>query len=272
VVLVERFDPSSALEAIQKYGVTVLAGAAHHVVHVGRQCPTWPRRFATVGIAMSGAAALDPSGGHGDRGEVRARGGEGYGLTEASPVVTTSFGLPWPPGSVGSALDGVEMRLVDVDGEDALVGDPGEIWVRGPNVFHGYWNDEEATRAALDAEGWLHTGDVAVVDDDGLIYLVDRAKDLIIVSGFNVFPAEVEDVIAEMPGVAECAVVGVPHPHTGESVKAFVARPRVRPVEEDAVIEHCADQPGPATSARRRSTSSTPCPRTCGQGPPAALR
>ena len=122
------------------------------------------------------------------------------------------------------------------------MGDPGEIWVRGPNVFHGYWNDEEATNAALDAEGWLHTGDVALVDDDGMIYLVDRAKDLIIVSGFNVFPAEVEEIICEMPGVAECAVVGVPHPHTGESVKAFVVPTPGYALEEDAVIEHCADQ------------------------------
>jgi long-chain acyl-CoA synthetase len=122
------------------------------------------------------------------------------------------------------------------------VGDPGEIWVRGPNVFHGYWNDEEATNAALDAEGWLHTGDVGLVDDDGMIYLVDRAKDLIIVSGFNVFPAEVEEIICEMPGVAECAVVGVPHPHTGESVKAFVVPAPGHALEEDAVIEHCAGQ------------------------------
>src|SRR5690606_12340148 len=115
---------------------------------------------------------------------------EGYGLTEASPVVTSGLEEGAPEGSIGIPLPGVRIRLVDLDGEDALVGDPGEIWVSGPNVFKGYWNDPEATASALDADGWLHTGDVAVVDDDGYLFIVDRAKDLIIVSGFNVFPAE----------------------------------------------------------------------------------
>jgi long-chain acyl-CoA synthetase len=242
LLLVERFDPSSAVEAIQNHKVTVLAGAPSMWSAWASMPGLPPDAFATVGIAMSGAAPLDPQVAETIRERFGLELGEGYGLTEASPVVTTSFGLPWRPGSVGTALDGVELRLVDVDGEDALVGDPGEIWVRGPNVFRGYWNDEEATRAALDEEGWLHTGDVALVDDEGMIYLVDRAKDLIIVSGFNVFPAEVEDVVLEVPGVVECAVVGVPHPHTGESVKAFVVVEPGTVIEEDVIIEHCASQ------------------------------
>ena len=103
----------------------------------------------------------------------------------------------------------------------SLAGDAGEIWVRGPNVFQGYWNDPEATARVL-GDGWLRTGDIATIDDDGYLYLVDRAKDLIIVSGFNVYPAEVEEVLAEHPAVAEVAVIGVPHPHHGEAVKAYV--------------------------------------------------
>ena len=242
VLLVERFDPSSAIESIQNHKVTVLPGAPT-MWSAWAAMPDLPANsFQTVGIAMSGAAALDPQVAATIRERFNLEVGEGYGLTEASPVVTTSFGLPWRPGSVGTALDGIEIRLVDTDGEDALVGDPGEIWVRGPNVFCGYWNDEEATRASLDDDGWLHTGDIALVDDEGMIYLVDRAKDLIIVSGFNVFPAEVEEVLLEIPGVAECAVVGVPHPHTGESVKAFVVLEPGFALEEDAIIEHCADQ------------------------------
>ena len=125
-------------------------------------------------------------------------------------------------------LPGVEVRLVDPDGDDVLVGDAGEIWVRGPNVFAGYWEDDEATAAALTPDGWLRTGDIAVVDDDGYLFLVDRAKDLIIVSGFNVFPAEVEEVLLEHPGVEAAAVVGVAHPHTGEAVKAYVVAQRGR--------------------------------------------
>ena len=127
---------------------------------------------------------------------------EGYGLTEASPVVTSGTGHAAPEGSIGVPLPGVHVRLVDADGQDSLVGDAGEIWVKGPNVFAGYWNDPEATRGALTDDGWLRTGDIAVVDDDGFLFLVDRVKDLIIVSGFNVYPAEVEEVIAAHPAVA----------------------------------------------------------------------
>jgi acyl-CoA synthetase (AMP-forming)/AMP-acid ligase II len=96
------------------------------------------------------------------------------------------------------------------------------VWVRGPNVFPGYWEDATATAAVLTPDGWLRTGDIAVADDDGNLRLVDRQKDLVIVSGFNVYPAEVEGVLRQHPAVADAAVVGVPHPHTGEAVKAFV--------------------------------------------------
>jgi long-chain acyl-CoA synthetase len=147
---------------------------------------------------------------------------EGYGLTEAAPVVTSSAGMPVKYGSVGKVLDGIDVRLVDESGDDVVQGDSGEIWVKGANVFRGYFADPEQTAKVLTPDGWLRTGDIGTVDDDGYLYLVDRAKDLIIVSGFNVFPAEVEEVLAEHPGVAEVGVVGVPHPHHGEAVKAFV--------------------------------------------------
>jgi len=165
---------------------------------------------------------------------------EGYGLTEASPVVTTGLGIDAPDGSIGVPLPGVSVRLVDNAGEDALVGDPGEIWVRGPNVFPGYWQDEEATRSVLTEDGWLRTGDVAVVDDDGRLFLVDRVKDVIVVSGFNVYPAEVEEVLAEHPAVAAAAVVGVPHPHTGEAVRALVVPADGASVDVDDLLDHAA--------------------------------
>jgi long-chain acyl-CoA synthetase len=147
---------------------------------------------------------------------------QGYGLTEASPIVSTNAIEDAPRwGSIGPPLPGVDVRLVGDDGEDAFAGDPGEIWVRGPNVFAGYWEDPDATERVLEG-GWLHTGDVAVADDDGYLSLVDRKKDLVIVSGFNVFPAEVEDVLLEHPQIADAAVIGVPHPRTGEAVAAWV--------------------------------------------------
>ena len=136
-------------------------------------------------------------------------------------------------------LRGLQVRLVDTDGDDALVGDPGEIWVHGPNVFAGYWEDPEATASAITTDGWLRTGDVAVVDDDGFLFLVDRVKDLIIVSGFNVYPAEVEEVLTAHPAVAQAAVIGVPHPHSGEAVKAYVVTVDGASVEEDELIQHC---------------------------------
>jgi long-chain acyl-CoA synthetase len=194
-----------------------------------------------VRLALSGAAKLPEA----DARTLESRFGvqvrEGYGLTEASPAVTTSLGIAPRYGSIGVALPGVDIRLVDTDGSDVLTDDAGEIWVRGPNVFKGYWDDPEATARALTSDGWLRTGDIAVVDDDGYLYLVDRAKDLVIVSGFNVYPAEVEDVIGLLPGVLETAVVGVPHPHTGEAVKAYVVADPGSAIDEERVIEHCED-------------------------------
>jgi long-chain acyl-CoA synthetase len=241
VVLIERFDPTSALEAVQRHGVTILPGAPTMWTAWSSLTDVPDDAFASVRIAASGAAKLPM--------EVRAsfarRFGvtitEGYGLTEASPVVTTSAGEHEKPGSIGAPLPGVRVRLVDSDGEDVLIGDPGEIWVSGPNVFQGYWHDDVATAAALGGDGWLRTGDIAVVDDDGQLFLVDRVKDLIIVSGFNVYPAEVENVLLEHPAVEACGVIGVAHPYTGEAVKAYVVVKPGRSVEEDDLIAFCAE-------------------------------
>lgn len=238
IVLVERFDPHTTLEAIGRHGVTVVSGVPTMWAAWAGLPGAAPDAMASVRLAVSGAAPLDPA----VRRAVRQRFGvdlvEGYGLTEASPAVTSGFGYDAPDGSIGVPLPGVSVRLVDASGEDALVGDPGEIWVKGRNVFAGYWHDDEATQAALTPDGWLRTGDMAVVDDAGYLSLVDRAKDVIIVSGFNVYPGEVEEVLAEHPAVDAAAVVGVPHPHSGEAVKAFVVPAPGAHVDEDAVIDH----------------------------------
>lgn len=240
LVLVERFDPQSVFETVSRHGVTMMAGAPAMWQALANLPTAPPGTFATVRLATSGADRLPLD----VAGKLEERYGlvvcEGYGLTEAGPAVTSSIGQNYRSGSVGLPLEGVDLRLVDEDGTDALVGDPGELWVRGDNVFLGYWNDAEATRAVL-RDGWLRTGDVATVDDDGYLFLVDRAKDLIIVSGFNVFPAEVESVLASHPGVAECAVVGVPHPYSGEAVKAYVVVEPGASYEEDELIAWCAD-------------------------------
>jgi long-chain acyl-CoA synthetase len=237
-VLVERFDPHSTLEDIAAHGVTLVSAVPTMWAAWAALPDAGPAQVASVRYAVSGAAALDPA----TRRAVRDRLGltvaEGYGLTEASPAVTSGLGHEAPDGSIGVPLPGVSVRLVDPAGEDALVGDPGEIWVKGPNVFAGYWQDPEATAAALTTDGWLRTGDVAVVDDDGFLSIVDRVKDVIVVSGFNVFPAEVEEVLAAQPGIAAAAVVGVPHPHSGEAVKAFVVPEPGAHLEVDDVVDH----------------------------------
>ncbi len=243
VVLVERFDPPAALALLAEYGITVVSG----VPTMWRAWADLPspgagdaNPMASVRLGVSGAAPLDPD----LRRAIAARYGlvlaEGYGLTEASPGVTSGVGHEAPDGSIGLPLPGLLVRLIDRFGEDALVGDPGEVWVKGPNVFAGYWDDPEATRTARTEDGWLRTGDLAVVDDDGFLWLVDRAKDVIIVSGFNVVPAEVEAVLVRHPDVAEAAVVSVPHVHTGEAVKAFVVPATGTSIDENALIDYAS--------------------------------
>ena len=241
VVLIERFDPASSLETIRDRKVTLVSGAPPMYGAWAAVTGADPATFATVRLATSGAAPLAEETAEAFSRKFGIPIRQGYGLTEAAPVVTSGLpDGPDKPASIGVPLPGLEVRLVDEAGEDTYAGDPGEIWVRGPNVFPGYWRNEEATRAALTEDGWLRTGDVAVVDDDGWLYIVDRAKDLIIVSGFNVYPAEVEDALLEHPGVAAVAVVGVSHPHTGETVKAFVVPEQGRLVDEDELIDFCA--------------------------------
>ena len=225
VLLRELFDPVVAAADIERHGVTLLAGAPpmFGAWVAAADAGVSAGAFTKVRLAVSGAAPLAAETARAFEQRFGIPLHEGYGLTEAAPVVTSSLlDRPAKPGSVGVPLPGLEVRLVDEDGEDALEGDPGEIWVKGPNVFAGYWEDAKATSAALAPGGWLRTGDVGVVDDDGEIWLVDRAKDLIIVSGFNVFPAEVEEVLKDHPAVVDAAVIGCPDPRTGERVKAFV--------------------------------------------------
>ena len=239
IVLVQRFDPATAVDTIRERKVTVVPGAPPVWTAIAQLPGLQASDLASVRIALTGAAKMpeETIALMRDKFGVEVR--EGYGLTEASPVVSNSMGLELRIGSVGRPIEGVELRLVDESGEEVDHGDEGEIWVRGENVFAGYLNDPVATAAVLTKDGWLKTGDLGVRDDEGYLYIVDRLKDLIIVSGFNVYPAEVEQVLLSHPDIAQAAVVGVPHPHTGEAVRAYVVTNRSTIVDEDAVIEFC---------------------------------
>jgi long-chain acyl-CoA synthetase len=248
LALDSRFDAARALRRVADLGVTTLLGvptmfaawAALPEAEVAAT-DTGSPPFAGVRRAISGAAALDPAVAQRFEQRFGVAVWQGYGLTEASPAVTTSLGTGRSrPGSVGPPLPGVEIRLVDESGGPALEGDPGEIWVRGPNVFAGYWRDPDATARVLTPDGWLRTGDIGVIDENGDLFIVDRAKDLVIVSGFNVFPAEVERVLASIPGVVDAVVVGSPDAATGEKVEAVIVPDAHAGVTEQLVREHCA--------------------------------
>jgi long-chain acyl-CoA synthetase len=149
---------------------------------------------------------------------------EGYGLSETSPVACFNHpGRIRKPGSIGTPIEGVEMRLRDDAGGEPVVGEVGEIEIRGQNVMKSYWRRPEATAEAIDAEGWFRTGDLARIDDDGYYFIVDRKKELIIRGGYNVYPRELEEVLYEHPAVREAAVIGIPHPELGEEVGAAIA-------------------------------------------------
>ena len=166
---------------------------------------------------------------------------EGYGLTETSPVASTNpYGIQARLGSVGMPVPGSIMKVINDDGTELGLGERGELCVKGPQVMKGYWHNPEATAEVLDAEGWFRTGDIAVIDPDGFVRIVDRKKDLIIVSGFNVYPNEIEDIVMAHPKVANCAVIGVPDERTGEAVKLFVV-PRDGGVSVEELKAYCKE-------------------------------
>lgn len=248
-VLLPRFGVADALAAIETHRVTTLVGVPQmYAALLTEPAGRLRAAMATVRLLTSGAAPLPPevlAGIH------RATGltvYEGYGLTETAPVLTSTLvSGAAKPGSVGRPLPGVRLRIVDADGDPLPGPDPeddlddetggiGVVAVAGPNLFSGYWPDGDR---GPDEHGWFRTGDIGYLDADGDLHLVDRANDLIIVNGFNVYPHEVEHVLCDLPGVAEAAAVGVPDERTGETVTAVVVRAPGAELTERQVIEHC---------------------------------
>lgn len=256
VVLAERFDVGKALEVCAEHRITVIGGVPAMYAEFARMAAEeLGEGLASVRLLSSGAAPLHPK----VLATMREKTGlsifEGYGLTETAPVVTSTLVTGYAkPGSVGRPLPGVELRLVESDGlpepvpldpddlDDAFVEDDagaGLVSVRGANLFSGYWPDGAH---GPDEDGWFRTGDIGYLDTDGDLHLVDRANDLIIVNGFNVFPHEVEEVIVTLPEVAAVAVVGVVDERSGEAVKAVVVPAPGASLSEQQVVDWCVER------------------------------
>jgi long-chain acyl-CoA synthetase len=260
VVLTEWSDPGRLLEVIVEHRVSTVAGVPSTFRSL-LELPAERLRTATAGLRLctSGGAPLPPQLLAGFRAVTGLSIVEGYGLTEAGPVVTSNpiNGTP-KPGSVGRPLPGIELRLDDVGDEDyppgpavdedtpptdageydfETGGDTGRIAIRGRNLFSGYWPDGAG---GPDADGWFRTADVGFTDADGDLHLFDRSSDLVVVNGFSIYPREVEQVLLELPGVAEAAVVGVPDERTGQAVRAVLVRAADASVTAPEVLAHCA--------------------------------
>jgi long-chain acyl-CoA synthetase len=223
LTLIPRFEPGKALEVIDRdrvnvfEGVPTMYGAMLH-------CPDRDRfDTSTLQLCASGGSAMPVELLRGFESAFGCKILEGYGLSETSPVA--SFNHPdreRKPGSIGTPIEGVEMKVVDDEDRDVPAGDVGEIVIRGHNVMKGYWQRPDATAEAMRG-GWFHSGDMARIDEDGYFFIVDRKKDMIIRGGYNVYPREIEEILYEHPAVLEAAVIGVPHDEYGEEVAAAIA-------------------------------------------------
>ncbi|TKJ23420.1 4-coumarate--CoA ligase family protein [Blastococcus sp. CCUG 61487] len=266
VVTLPRFELEDFLRTIQDHKITRAFVAPPILLALAKHPMVDQYDLSSLTSILSGAAPLDEQLALAVEQRLRAKGGEvivaqGYGMTELSPVSHTSpdpgalppgFTGEVPKGSVGFAIPNTECRLVDpATGQDAAPGERGELWVRGPQVMKGYLNNEEATRSTVDAEGWLHTGDVAVVDEHGIYTVVDRVKELIKYKGYQVAPAELEAVLLNHPEIADAAVIGVPDKESGEELpKAYVVRAAGSDLSEESVMAFMAERVAPHKKIR----------------------
>ncbi|MDQ7029369.1 MAG: long-chain fatty acid--CoA ligase [Ardenticatenia bacterium] len=239
------------LKLIDKYQPTFFPGVPTLYTAINNHPDVRKYNLRSVKYCLSGASSLPVEVQKQFEELTGAKVVEGYGLTETSPVTHANpLNGVRKPGSIGIPVPDTMAKIVHIEtGEELPVGEVGEIIIHGPQVMAGYHNRPRETEATLrtDAEGrtWLHTGDVARMDEDGYFYIVDRKKDLIIASGYNVYPREVEEVLYEHPKVLEAAVVGVPHPYRGETVKAFVVLREGETLNEEELIQFCRDRLAP---------------------------
>ncbi|KGR74772.1 class I adenylate-forming enzyme family protein [Ureibacillus sinduriensis] len=239
VVIFSRFDAEEVFKVIEKYKVKSFA-AVPAMVHAMLYHPNAEHYdLSSLETVGSGSAALAISLRHKFKERFGAEVRDAYGLSEASPgVATQRNNMPIKEGSVGVPMPGVKIKIVDEQGKELPIGEVGELLVQGDNVTPGYFRNEEATKKALQ-NGWLHTGDMAKMDDEGYLYIVDRKKDLIIRGGFNIYPRDLEELLVKHESVLEAAVIGVPSERMGEEILACIVKKPGAAVNESELIEYC---------------------------------
>jgi long-chain acyl-CoA synthetase len=240
IVLQRRFDPEQVIAVIAQHSITMFFGVPTVFIRLlNMNLPfsslSSVRYYFTAAASMPVEAVQQW---HRKYGHIIH---EGYGLTETSPFASYNHDLKYKLGSIGTPVENVEMKIVDLDGMEVSVGELGELAIRGPNVMLGYWNRPDETAKVL-VNGWFHTGDIGRKDEDGFFYIVDRLKDMINVSGFKVYPAEVENVVYAHPAVAEVAVYGVPDPIKGEAVRADILLKSENAIAEQDIKAFCAER------------------------------
>jgi acyl-CoA synthetase (AMP-forming)/AMP-acid ligase II len=247
IVTMQRFDCDALLDLIEERGVTWLHVAPPVILAMATTTDVEGRDLSKIKLIISGAAPLDAELSRRAEEKIGAPIRQGYGMTELSPVSHKSRLArieETPPGSVGALIPNTEARLVDPEtGEDSAEGERGEIWVRGPQVMQGYLNNDEATAETITEDGWLRTGDIGRVDENGFFYVVDRLKELIKYKGYQVPPAELEALLVSHPKVKDAGVIGVPMDDGGEAPKACVVT--VDGLEADELMAWVAERVAP---------------------------
>jgi long-chain acyl-CoA synthetase len=245
LVLLPRFSADAAFSLMDRENVTFFAGVPTMYWEL-LNCPEANKydlnKIArNLRICMSGGAAMPVEVMRAFERKYNVKILEGYGLSETSPIATFNrMDRPSKPGSIGLPVWGVGVRILDLDGSDVPEGEPGEVAIRGHNIMKGYYKRPEATAEAIN-NGWFRTGDIGRRDEDGYYYIVDRAKDMIIRGGFNVYPREIEEVLMTHPAVSLAAVIGVPHDTHGEEVKAFIIPTPGAAIVEAELIVWCRE-------------------------------
>ncbi|QDQ27371.1 AMP-binding protein [Chitinimonas arctica] len=239
VLITNPRDIPAFVEALSHFPITCMTGVNTLFNALLNNADFLKLDFSTWKLALGGGMAVQRAVAENWKKSTGVPLIEAYGLTETSPAACINpMHLKAYNGAIGLPIPSTDIQVRDAEGKELGFDEPGELWVKGPQVMKGYWNRPEETAKCLDADGWLATGDMAIVHSDGFIKLVDRKKDMVLVSGFNVYPNEVEDVVAMHPGVLEVACIGIPDEKSGEVVKIFVVK-KDPGLTEEALHEHC---------------------------------